>query len=159
MRALRRLNASRCSSVSGASSTFGGSGRSAKSAGMDEDRSGKSVFESGLRGAITLGIGTEGGSAVEGGVSLERPIGVGTLEILDGVLSAEGRGLFFDRGRDEGADRKSAGMSFHCSVVLGIGVVLGGTRFIGMRGGAEIDLGGGGGRFGTAAAGGGGGGG
>jgi hypothetical protein len=126
---------------------------------MDKGRLGNSVFESGLRGAIALGIGIEGGSAVEGSVSLERPAGVGTLEMLDGVFTAEGRGLFFDRGRDEGADKKSSGMSFHCSVVLGTGVVLDGARFIGMRGGAEMDLGGGGGRFGTAAAGGGGGGG
>ena len=86
-------------------------------------------------------------------------MGVGTLERLEGVFTAEGRGLFLERGRDEGAERKSSGMSFHCSVVLGMGVVLEGTRFSGMRGGAEMDLGGGGGRFGAAEACGGGGGG
>lgn len=43
-------------------------------------------------------------------------------------------------------------MSFHCSVVLGMGVVLEGARLSGMRGGAEMDLGGGGGRFGAAEA-------
>ena len=84
-----------------------------------------------------------------GEVSFESPVGVGTLEMLAGVPVAEGRGLFFDRGRDEGTDRKSSGMSFHCSVALGSGVVLEGARFMGMRGGAETDFGGGGGRFGV----------
>lgn len=44
---------------------------------------------------------------------MESAIGVGTLEMFAGVPVAEGRGLFFDRGRDEGADKKSSGMSFH----------------------------------------------
>lgn len=85
-------------------------------------------------------------------------MGVGTRDIMVGVFTAEGRGLFFERGRDEGA-RKSSGMSFHCSVVRGMGVVLEDARFSGMRGGAEMDLGGGGGRFGADEACGGGGGG
>lgn len=104
-------------------------------------------------------MAVEGVSVAVGGNSLVSPTGVGTLEMLAGVPVADGRGLFFDRGREEGADRKSSGMSFHCSVVLGMGVVLDGARFIGMRGGAEVALGGGGGRFGAVEAAGGGGGG
>lgn len=107
-------------------------------------------------------MAVEGVSVVVDGASLGSPTGVGTLEMLAGVAVADGRGLFFDRGREDGADKKSSGISFHWSVVLGMGVLLDGMRFIGMRGGAEIDLGGGGGRFGAAeaagAAGGGGGG-
>lgn len=143
--------------MSGASSTFGGSARSAKSAGIEEDRADRSVFDGGLIDDTVFGTGPEV-SFVVGGVSLESPSGVGTLEMLAGVPVAEGRGLFFDRGREDGAERKSSGISFHCSVVLGIGVVLEGTRFIGMRGGAETDLGGGGGLLGIVTAGEGGGG-
>lgn len=131
----------------GASSTFGGSGRS-------EKREGIADLGNGIGG---VEVAVEGVS-VMGGVSFERPSGVGTRERVAGVPVAEGRGLFFDRGRDEGADRKSSGMSFHCSVALGSGVELEGVRLAGMRGGAEMDLGGGGGRFGAAADGGGGGG-
>lgn len=150
VRALRRLKASRCASVRGASSTFGGSGRS-------EKREGVADLGKGMGG---VEVAVEGVSAVVGGVSFASPSGVGTRERVAGVPVAEGRGLFLERGRDEGAERKSSGMSFHCSVALGsgVGAVLEGTRFIGMRGGAETDLGGGGGRFGAAEAGGGGGG-
>lgn len=97
----------------------------------------------------------EGVSVVVGGVSFDSPSGVGTREMLAGVPVADGRGLFFERGREEGADKKSSGMSFHCSVALGsgVGIVLEGTRFAGIRGGADTDLGGGGGRFGAAEAG------
>lgn len=130
-----------------ASSTFGGRGRS-------ENNEGIEVAVLGTGGVDAAG---EGVSVATGGVSLFRPMGVGTRDMLAGVPTAEGRGLFLDRGRDEGADRKSSGMSFHCSVVLGMGVVLEGARIIGMRGGAEMDLGGGGGRFGAAEACGGGG--
>lgn len=65
--------------------------------------------------------------------------GVGTREVL-GVTAREGRGLFFDLGRD-GACRKSSGISFQLSKDRGTGVVAEGTRE-----GAEADLGGGGGR-------------
>jgi hypothetical protein len=133
--------------VRGASSTFGGRGRSEKSAGMDADRVDGSVLYGGSLGATFMGVGIKRFSVVVGGV--------GPLEMLVGVAIADGRGLFFERDRDEGADKKSSGISFHCSVVLGTRVVLDGARFIGMRGGAEVDLGGGGGRFGRVEAGGG----
>lgn len=149
VRALRRLKASRCSFVRGASSTLGGRGRSEKSDGIDG-------FELGTGGVVAA---VEGVAVAVDVVSLDRPTGVGTLERVEGVFTAEGRGLFLDRGRDDGADRKSSGMSFHCSVVFGTSVVPDGARCIGMRGGAEMDFGGGGGRFGADAAGGGGGGG
>ena len=137
--ALRRLNSSRCSFVRDVSSTFDGNGRSEKRDGT---------------GDIEVDIG--GVEVAVGGVSPDSPTGVGTLEMLAGVPVAEGRGLFLDRGRDEGADKKSSGISVHCSVVLGMGVVLGGARFIDIRGGAEMDFGGGGGRFGRVETGGGG---
>lgn len=137
--AFRCLNASRCSFVRGVSSTFGGSGRNEKMDGTGDVE----VDIGGVEAAV------KGVSVAVGGVSLDDPSGVGTLEMLAGVAVAEGRGLFLDRGRDDGADKKSSGMSFHCSVVLGIGVVLEGARFIGIRGGAEVDFGGGGGRFGS----------
>lgn len=143
-----------------ASSTFGGRGRSEKSDGIEDVGSATEGFVLASEGFEST---VEGVSVAVGGVSLS-PTGVGTLEMLAGVPVADGRGLFLDRGRDrdrdDGADRKSSGMSFHWSVVFGIGVVLDGARFIGMRGGgAEMDLGGGGGRFGNVEAGGGGGGG
>ena len=69
-----------------------------------------------------------------------RVVGVGILEVA-GVPARDGRGLFFDRGR-EGACRKSSGMSFQFSMAEGIGVVVEGTRT-----GAEADFGGGGGRL------------
>lgn len=138
----------------GASSTLGGRGRSEKRDGSEDGEvceGGVAAVEAGVGGVIAV----EGVSVVGGGVLLARPIGVSTLDRFAGV--AEGRGLFLDRGRDEGAERKSSGMSFHCSVVLGSGVVVPeGTRFTGMRGGAEAAFGGGGGRFGGPDAGGGG---
>lgn len=144
--AFRCLNASRCSFVRDVSSTFGGNGRSEK---MD----GAGDVEVDIRG---VGAAVKGVSVAMGGVSLDSPSGVGTLEMLVGVPVAEGRGLFLDRGRDDGADKKSSGISFHCSVVLGISVVLGGARFIGIRGGAEVDFVGGGGLLGIVEADGGG---
>ena len=153
------MKAVRCSGVRGASSRLGGRGRSEKRDGSEDGEvcgGGVAVVEAGVGGVI-VEVTVEGVSVVGGGVLLARPIGVGTLDRFAGV--AEGRGLFLDRGRDEGAERKSSGMSFHCSVVLGSGVVVPeGTRFTGMRGGAETAFGGGGGRFGGTDAGGGGGG-
>jgi hypothetical protein len=149
VRALRVLYASRWEGVRGESETFGGRGRSEKRAGIEVSFCGTGGVEAAV----------EGVSVAVWGVEADRPTGVGTLEMLEGVFTAEGRGLFFERGRDEGAERKSSGMSFHCSVVRGMGVVLEGARLSGMRGGAEMDLGGGGGRFGAAEACGGGGGG
>ena len=149
----------------GASWTFGGRGRSEKRDGSEDgevEGGGVAVVDAGVGGVVVevavevaMGVAVEGLSVVGGEVLLARPSGVGTLDRFAGV--AEGRGLFLDRGRDEGAERKSSGMSFHCSVVLGSGVVVPeGTRFTGMRGGAEAAFGGGGGRFGSADAGGGG---
>lgn len=147
VRAFRFLYASRCAGVRGESKTLGGRGRSEKRLGIDVSVGGTGGVEAAV----------EGVSVARWGVEAESATGVGTLEMLEGVFTAEGRGLFFERGRDEGAERKSSGMSFHCSVVLGMGVVLDGARFRGMRGGAEMDFGGGGGRVGAAAAAGGGG--
>lgn len=139
----------------GASSTFGGRGRSEKRDGSEEGEvggGGVAVVEAGAGVVVVevaVEVAVEGVSVVGGGGVFVRPVGVGTLDRFAGV--AEGRGLFLDRSRDEGAERKSSGMSFHCSVVLGSGVVVPeGVRFTGIRGGAEADLGGGGGRFGGA---------
>jgi hypothetical protein len=69
--------------------------------------------------------------------------GVAAVDELAGVPVLDGRGLFFERGRD-GAWRKSSGMSFQLSMAGGARVVIEGTRE-----GAEADFGGGGGRFGV----------
>jgi hypothetical protein len=89
--------------VRGESSTFGSRGRSEKRLGSDVSFCGT--------GGVELAV--EGVSVGRGGVEADRPTGVGTLEIVLGVFTAEGRGLFLERGRDEGTERKSSGMSFH----------------------------------------------
>jgi hypothetical protein len=147
------LKAGRCSGVRGARWTFGGSGRREKRDGREDCTGGFEGAEGWVVGFSVVDVSVEGISVDS--ASIAGGAGVVTRETLAGVWGAEGRGLFFERGRD-GACRKSSGMSFQLSIVRGLRVVGVAVPFVAIRGGAEMDFGGGGGRRGGAAAAGGG---